>query len=110
MYATTVDSIIDNLTDPEKTAFSGKTMLKIDVDSPEHEVILGSIRSLSSQFFKTILVEIDINDPKHLKAREFLKAFGYLYDQSQVQASLNYNRIHFPSMPSICNHRCNLSN
>ena len=104
VFATTVDSIVDKLEASERKKYQRNAILKIDVDSLELDVILGATRSLSDQFFKSILIELDINDPSHLKVREFLSGFGYKYNKSQVQASLKHNQINFPTMPSICNH------
>ncbi|WP_341633750.1 FkbM family methyltransferase [Sphingomonas agri] len=59
--------------------------IKIDVDGLEHRVVEGMIETLSSPGLKTVLIEINFDDPRNLAIVERLTKLGWRYSWQQLR-------------------------
>lgn len=64
----------------EKFSLPFPNHIKIDVDGPEKEVIEGARKVLSNPNLKTILIEIDENDPQNRQIPEIIQNLGFRLD------------------------------
>lgn len=61
--------------------------IKIDVDGLEHRVIAGMLETLQSQDLKTILIEINFDEPRNLAIIELMASFGWRYSFDQISCN-----------------------
>ena len=74
----TVDSLIgDGLPVPDH--------IKIDVDGLEHRVITGMLETLRRPELKTVLIEINFDNPKNLTIISILKELGWRFSWDQLR-------------------------
>lgn len=59
--------------------------IKIDVDGLEHRVVEGMIETLASPGLKTVLIEINFDDPRNLAIVERLTKLGWRYSWQQLR-------------------------
>lgn len=62
------------------------THIKIDVDGLEDNVVLGAVNTLTN--VKSLLIEVNVKLPGHVRMIKLLDAMGFIYDQDQVNAAL----------------------
>ena len=58
--------------------------IKIDVDGLEHRVIDGMTETFARPDLKTVLIEINFDNPKNLKAVEKITSLGWRYSWDQL--------------------------
>jgi FkbM family methyltransferase len=74
----TLDSLIaDGLPIPQH--------IKIDVDGLEHRVVAGMLGALASPALKTVLIEINFDNPKNLEIIETMESLGWKYSWDQLR-------------------------
>lgn len=59
--------------------------IKIDVDGLEHRVIEGMIETLRQPQLKTVLIEINFDNPKNLAIVETMEKLGWRYSWEQLR-------------------------
>jgi FkbM family methyltransferase len=59
--------------------------IKIDVDGLEHRVVEGMMDTLAKPDLKTVLIEINFDNPKNLDIVERLKKLGWRYSWEQLR-------------------------
>jgi FkbM family methyltransferase len=59
--------------------------IKIDVDGLEHRVVAGMLETLGQSSLKTVLIEINFDNPKNLQIVETLCALGWRYSWNQLR-------------------------
>ena len=80
-----LDSLIaDGLAVPEH--------IKIDVDGLEHRVIDGMLETLRRPELKTVLIEINFDNPKNLEAVDKITSLGWRYSWEQLRT---HRRVRF---------------
>jgi FkbM family methyltransferase len=73
-----VDSLIaDGLPVPDH--------IKIDVDGLEHRVIAGMLETLKQPSLKSVLIEINFDNPQNLEVIEQFQALGWRYSWEQLR-------------------------
>ncbi len=93
MFSYSIDELV------EKYSFEIPNHIKIDVDSIEEKIILGADKTLFSPVVKSLLVELDENDPATARIEAFLKERGFslsakkhseLIQKSKFNTGYNY--------------------
>ncbi|HTG74008.1 MAG TPA: FkbM family methyltransferase [Terriglobia bacterium] len=66
--------------------------IKIDVDGLEHRVLSGMLELLRSPKLKTVLIEINFDNPKNLEIVETMESLGWKYswDQLRINRSVKF--------------------
>ncbi|GAA4741994.1 hypothetical protein GCM10023264_03870 [Sphingomonas daechungensis] len=59
--------------------------IKIDVDGLEHRVVNGMLRTLDHSSLKTVLIEINFDNPKNLEIVDQLTRLGWRYSWEQLR-------------------------
>ena len=59
--------------------------IKIDVDGLEHRVVAGMIDTLRQPQLKTVLIEINFDNPKNLEVIETMEKLGWRYSWEQLR-------------------------
>lgn len=59
--------------------------IKIDVDGLEHRVVAGMTEVLTQPELKTVLIEINFDNPKNLEAVEAMESMGWRYSWDQLR-------------------------
>jgi FkbM family methyltransferase len=60
--------------------------IKIDVDGLEHRVVAGMIETVRQPSLKTVLIEINFDNPKNLAIVETMAELGWRYSWEQLRA------------------------
>jgi len=61
--------------------------IKIDVDGLEHRVIAGMIETLRQPHLKTILIEINFDNPKNLEIVKIMQDLGWRFSWDQLRVN-----------------------
>jgi FkbM family methyltransferase len=61
--------------------------IKIDVDGLEHRVIEGMIETLQHPQLKTVLIEVNFDNPKNLAIVETMEKLGWRYSWEQLRTN-----------------------
>ena len=73
-----VDSLIrDGLPIPDH--------IKIDVDGLEHRVVAGMVETLKNPALKTVLIEINFDNPRNLEIIDLLESLGWRFSWDQLR-------------------------
>jgi FkbM family methyltransferase len=59
--------------------------IKIDVDGLEHRVIAGMLETLNRRELKTVLIEINFENPKNLAIVDTMESLGWRYSWDQLR-------------------------
>jgi FkbM family methyltransferase len=59
--------------------------IKIDVDGLEHRVVEGMLETLKQPQLKTVLMEVNFDNPKNLEAIDRITALGWKYSWDQLR-------------------------
>jgi FkbM family methyltransferase len=59
--------------------------IKIDVDGLEHRVVEGMVETLRGPGLKTVLIEINFDNPKNLAVIDALESLGWRYSWEQLR-------------------------
>jgi len=59
--------------------------IKIDVDGLEHRVVQGMLETLQKPRLKTVLIEINFDNPKNLAIVEEMERLGWRYSWEQLR-------------------------
>ena len=59
--------------------------IKIDVDGLEHRVVAGMLETLAARSLKTVLIEINFDNPKNLEIIDRMAALGWRFSWDQLR-------------------------
>lgn len=85
----------------QKFGFDFPTHVKIDVDGNEPHIIQGATEVLSNPKCRSILIEIQRNDPEHLAIEASLRKFGYVCTSQRSNWESRANREREREHPAI---------
>ena len=83
VYSVTIDDLV-------KQGLPIPTHLKIDVDGIEHLIIQGGLNTIPK--IKTILIEVDLLDQKHIEMVGLIQSLGFIYSELQVEQAKRFSK------------------